>query len=106
MNQSNETNSEPTIMRVSTNPMAVQEPDAVTHSPAEMVAACTNDRYQLAVPSCLDPALQPFENLVVNAMHRGGEVRVGGLRSAIADDDLAIVEVVGIGHHGLRWLSS
>ena len=37
--------------------------------------------------------LQPSDNLVVNAMHRGGEVLVGDLGSVVADDDIAIGSV-------------
>ena len=38
-------------------------------------------------------ALQPFDNLVVNAMDLGGEAVVGGLGSAVANDDIAIGSV-------------
>jgi hypothetical protein len=37
--------------------------------------------------------LQEFDDLVVNAMDLGGEVLVGQLRSAIADDEIAIGSV-------------
>ena len=37
--------------------------------------------------------LQPSDNLVVNAMHRRGEVLVSELRSTVADDDIAIGSV-------------
>ena len=33
----------------------IHSPDAVTHSPAEMIAACPIDRDQFAVAACLDP---------------------------------------------------
>jgi hypothetical protein len=38
-------------------------------------------------------ALQPSNNLVINAMQLGGEVLVGELRSAVVDDDIAIGSV-------------
>ena len=38
-------------------------------------------------------AWQPSNNLVVNAMHGGGEVLVSELRSTVADDDIAIGSV-------------
>jgi hypothetical protein len=34
--------------------------------------------------------LQPLDDLVVNAMHLGGEVLVGGLRPTVADNAIAI----------------
>jgi len=45
--------------------------------------------------------LQPADDLVVNAVDPGDEVLVGGLRSAVADDDIGIGEWVRIriGHH-------
>ena len=41
-------------------------------------------------------ALQPADDLVVNAVDPGDEVLVGGLRSAVADDDIGIGEWVRI----------
>jgi hypothetical protein len=44
----------------------------------------------LAVASALLTPLQPFDDLLVNAMDRGGEVLVGELCAAVADDDIAM----------------
>ena len=44
-------------------------------------------------PTPLLTALQPSENLVFNAMDLGGEVRVGQLGVAVADDDVGIGSV-------------
>ena len=41
--------------------------------------------------------LQPPDNLVVNAMNDGGQMRVGGLRSAVAVDDCAIGSIADRG---------
>ena len=38
-------------------------------------------------------SLPPPDNLVINAMHLGGEVLVSELRSTVADDDIAIGSV-------------
>jgi hypothetical protein len=49
------------------------------------------------VAPALFTALQPFDDLVVNAMHCGGKVLVGELRSHVAHDDIAIGAWVGLG---------
>jgi hypothetical protein len=53
-------------------------------------------------PSGSSGLVQPLDDLVVDAMHRGGEVRVGRLCSAVADDEIAIGKGgrVRIGHPG------
>ena len=47
--------------------------------------------------------LQPPNNFAIDAMDHAGEVCVGGLGVAVADDGVAIGEWVGIGigHRGL-----
>jgi hypothetical protein len=42
----------------------------------------------MAVTHALLTPLQPLNNLVVNAMHRGGEVLVSEPGSAVANDDI------------------
>src|SRR6266852_6313475 len=59
---------------------------------------CSGNKRQMqfvtlaAAPSLLS-ALQPSDNLVVNAMHGGGKVLVNELGCTVADDDIAIGSV-------------
>ncbi len=62
----------------------------------------------MAAFACVTPAslltLQPPDNFAIDAMDHAGEVCVGGLGVAVADDGVAIGEWVGIGigHRGLN----
>ena len=76
------------------------------HSTSTQMQRHEPSRKTLAAFACVTPAslltLQPPDNFAIDAMDHAGEVCVGGLGVAVADDGVAIGEWVGIGigHRG------